>query len=140
MKRLSPPQVLGGLLTIVVIAAVATGMLLLGSPAEERVRRFDGLRVEHLANIARTVDLYWTRHARLPSSFDELRTEPGGNVGVTDPRTNDLYEYRPLEDGAYELCAQFERGSLDRGEATGDGFWSHGTGRQCFRREARKIR
>ena len=57
-----------------------------------------------------------------------------------DPSTNDLYQYRPLEAESYELCAQFERGSLPPGRATGDDFWSHGTGRQCFRREARKIR
>jgi hypothetical protein len=138
--KLSPAQVVGGLLTIVTMAAVAIGMLLLGSPAEERVRRFDERRVQDLASIARAVDLYWTRHVRLPSSFDELRKEPGGDAGFNDPSTNDLYQYRPLEAGSYELCAQFERGSRPPGRATGDDFWSHGTGRQCFRREARKIR
>jgi hypothetical protein len=105
MKRFSPPQVVGGLLTIVVIAAVAIGMLLLGSPAEERVRRFDERRVQDLASITRAVDLYWTRHARLPSSFDELQGEPAGNVGLNDPSTNEPYEYRSLEADLRALCA-----------------------------------
>jgi hypothetical protein len=140
LKRLSPPQVVGGLLTVVVIAAVAIGMLFLGSPADARVRLLDERRVQDLASIARAVDLFWTRQARLPSSLHELRSEPGGNVRSNDPSTNNLYEYRSLQAQTYELCAQFERDSLQPDQATGDGFWSHGTGRQCFRREARKIR
>ena len=139
MKKLSRPQVLGGLVTVVVIAAVAMGIFLIGSPAEERVRRLDERRVQDLANIARAVDLYWTRHASLPPSLEELLKEPGGNVRSTDPSTSDLYEYRPLETQAYELCARFEHDSQQAGGPTGDGFWSHGTGRQCFRRDAQKI-
>jgi hypothetical protein len=72
-------------------------------------------------------------------SLDELAREPGGNVSSHDPSTNALYEYRPLEAETYELCAQFERDSPQQTQATGDAFWSHGNGRQCFRREAREI-
>jgi hypothetical protein len=140
MKRLSPPQVVGGLLTVVAIAAIAIGMLILGSPAEERVRRLDERRVQDLTNIAEAVDLYWTRRARLPSSFDELRSEPGGSVGFNDPSTNELYEYQSLEAEKYELCAKFDRDSQGSGQTINDGFWSHGAGRQCFQREARTVR
>jgi hypothetical protein len=140
VKKFSRPQVLGVLMTIVVITAVAMGIFLIGSPAEERARRIDERRVQDLASIARAVDLYWTRHAGLPPSLDELGKEPGGNVRSTDPSTSDLYEYRPLEAGTYELCARFAHDSGEAGRPTGDAFWSHSTGRQCFRREARKIR
>lgn len=139
MRRLSRAQIVGGLLTAAVVAAVAIGMLLLGSPAEERARRLDARRVQDLSGIARAVDLYWTRHARLPVSLDELRSEPGGNVSSNDPSTNAPYEYRSLEAGTFEVCARFQRDSLQAGQATGNDFWSHGSDRQCFRRKARKI-
>jgi hypothetical protein len=139
VKRLSRSQILGSLLTVVVVAAVAIGMFLLGSPAEERLRRLDERRVRDLGGIGRAVDLYWTRYGRLPSSLEELAREPGGNVSSHDPSTNAIYEYRALQAEMYELCAQFERDSPQPTQAIGDDFWSHRDGRQCFRRDARKI-
>jgi hypothetical protein len=135
MRSLSRPQVFGGLVTVVVGAAVVGGIFLVGSPAAERTRRLDERRVQDLAGLARAVDLFWTRHANLPTSLDELRKEPGLLFSSTDPGTREPYQYRPLEAGTYELCARFEQGSRQ----PGDPFWSHGTGRQCFRREARKV-
>jgi hypothetical protein len=140
MRALSRAQIAGGLLTIAVIAAAAIGIQQIGSPAEERLRRLDERRVQDLAAIADAMDLYWTRHARFPASFDELRREPGANIRLNDPGTNDPYEYRPVETETYELCARFERGSPETGLAAVGAFWSHGAGRQCFRREVRKIR
>ena len=139
MKDRSRPRVVGGVVAIVAIAAIAIGLLLIGSPAEERRRRLDERRVEDLASIARAVDLYWTRHASLPSSLDDLRKEPGADVSSLDPSTSDSYEYRPLQSEAFELCAQFEQASGQAAGTLGNGFWSHGVGRQCFRREAQKT-
>jgi hypothetical protein len=150
MRQFSRSELVGSLLVVVVVAAVAIGIALLGPPAEERAHRIDERRVRDLAAIARTVDLYWTRHTRLPSTLEELVKEPGGNVRLNDPNTNDVYEYRPLEAKVYELCARFERDSpqaddggrlaIARGyPAEGGQFWSHGAGRQCFRREPQKT-
>jgi hypothetical protein len=115
-------------------------MFLLGSPAEERALRLDDRRIEDLSAIARAVDLYWTRHTRLPSSLDELQQEPGVNVTVLDPGAAQRYEYRPAGAETYELCAQFARDSRQSGPRAADGFWSHGAGHQCFRREAKRVR
>jgi type II secretory pathway pseudopilin PulG len=139
VNRLSLPQIAGGILIVVAIAAVAAGLFVLGSPGEERVRRMDERRVQDLASIAQAIDVYWTRHARLPASVEELRQEPVGDVRYNDPDTNKAYEYRSLEADRYELCAEFARDSRasDRSAA---GFWSHRAGRQCFRQEAHKVR
>jgi hypothetical protein len=40
----------------------------------------------------------------------------------------------------FELCARFDRDSRPISPPMGDVFWSHGTGRQCFQREVRKVR
>lgn len=139
MRRLSRAQIVGTLVTLAVTAAVAAGMLVMGSPGEERARQLDERRVEHLAGIARAVDLYWTRHARLPASLDELGSEVGEDLIPSDPGTSASYEYRPLEGGRYEVCAQFDGDSPRPDQGARDDFWLHGTGRQCYRREPRTI-
>jgi hypothetical protein len=112
-------------------------MLLLDSPAVERAERLDDRRVSELARVARAVDLYWTRHARLPASLSELNSEPGVTISPSDPTTNVPYEYRPFEEGRFEVCGTFERPSP--ADQPGEGLWSHGGGRQCFRHITRKI-
>lgn len=135
----------GGKLIIVgvaiaaVVAAVVGGLTLLGSPAEERMRRIDKRRVDDLSEIARATDLYWTRHKRLPSSLEELSGEPGVVVSSRDPETTQAYEYRVLSNGSYELCAHFDRASAER-RASGVKIWSHGIGKQCFQLETKNIR
>ena len=134
---LTRPQLVGGLLVIVASAAIVAGIVVIGSPSEERTRRLDRRRVDDLAVMASAVDLFWTRHSKLPASLEELRSEPGTREPA-DPVTGAPYEYRVSGDRSFELCARFE------GESTGDpaarsGFWSHGAGLHCFRREARTV-
>lgn len=110
---------------------------MLDSPAVERAERLDGRRVADLTGIAGAVDVYWTRHGRLPESVDELNREPGVTIVTTDPAKNAPYEYRLLERGTFEVCGTFDRPTpADQP----DGLWSHGDGRQCFRRTARRLR
>jgi hypothetical protein len=119
-----------------VLGAVVAGLLVIGSPAAERARRLDAQRVGDLRELGRSVDVYWTRHGRLPSSLDELSDEAGLDGDARDPGTGLRYEYRVIDDATYELCASFER----RGEQPEPaGFWSHGAGRQCFRVQARVV-
>ena len=139
MKSLSRAQVLGTLLTLVVVGAIVGGLVLIGPPSEERVLRLDQRRVDDLAATSRAVDLYWSRHARLPASLAELGQEPGSHVALSDPDTGEAYEYQPVEGVNYEVCARFDRETPADGRSSGD-VWSHGAGRQCFRREARPIR
>jgi hypothetical protein len=124
--------------TLTVVAAVAAGVYLLNSPSEERALRLDERRVSDLSDIADAVDLYWRRHGRLPASLDELRQEPTGVANWYAPPPGPPYEYRPLVEKSYEVCATFERDSAagHRGGVSGD-VWAHRAGRQCFKREPR---
>jgi hypothetical protein len=131
--------IVGGLVTVAVLAAIAAGIGLIGSPADERVRQLDERRVQDLTGVARTVDLFWTRNGRLPASLDELAKEPGASITTSDPSTNAAYEYQAIDARTYELCAQFETDSAELRRPGGTDFWSHGPGRQCFRREAQKV-
>lgn len=137
MTRLSRSQLAGALLAVAVAAAVAIGIWMLGSPAEARAYRLDDRRVRDLSVIARSVNLYWTRHGRLPADLTDLRREPGlQQISSSDPATSVSYEYRPLDDRRFEICARFERDSREPDPLP---VWTHGSGRQCFERRARKM-
>ncbi|MYH08984.1 MAG: hypothetical protein F4143_02255 [Gemmatimonadales bacterium] len=166
MKR-STRSIVLGVSGAAVAAAVALGIGFLGSPAEERERRVDDRRLADLHEITAAADLYWTRHGRLPASLDDLAAEPGLNISTRDPTSSEIYEYRALDDGRYEVCATF---ATDAGGATGSSsivqrscqgchgpgspiagrlddpvaahvafrdLWAHGAGRHCFQMRVR---
>jgi hypothetical protein len=117
---------------VAVVAAVAGGLILLGSPAKERMRRLDERRVNDLQAISSRVNLYWTRHKSLPSSLLELSREPGIAVNTTDPETGQPFEYKAVNDKNYDLCAQFDHDMAEDQDTLIKDFWTHGSGRQCF--------
>ena len=138
MKPAAGRYILGGVGIVVVIAAVGAGLMILGSPAEERERRLDLKRVADLEEIGRSVDLYKTRRAALPADLIELVRQAGSTLSISDPNTHQLYEYRMLNPDQYELCAQFQQASTPPGSGLGD-FWSHNAGRECFQLDAKRI-
>jgi hypothetical protein len=139
MRPSAGPVLLGAAVTAVV-AAVVAGLFVLGSPSAERARRVDARRVGHLQAIAAATDLYWTRHSQLPTSLDELDAEPGVNINRRDPASGEFYGYQPLDSIGYELCAGFETESEQTSGYPARNLWAHGSGRQCFRLEAKEVK
>ncbi len=140
MTPLSLRQAVMGVVVVAVVSAIVGGILVLGSPADERMRRLDERRVDDLVAIARAADLFWTRHDRLPASLEELSAEPGASASTADPGTGAPYGYAVVGGAAYELCATFGRSATLEGQRLEADFWAHGEGRQCFRREATRVR
>jgi hypothetical protein len=126
-------QVLAGIVTLVVVAAVLTGVIILGSPSEERAKRLDLRRVSDLQGLQNAVDFYFAERAALPVSIEELSTQPGVRIGG-DPVTGAAYRYRPLDAEQFELCATFERPSAPR-VLTGVDLWEHPAGDYCLTRK-----
>ena len=124
----------------VVVISVITGIILLGSPAEERMLRLDTRRVDDLERIMQKMNFYWSQHNKLPDSLEELSQEPGMQISIRDPRTGQPYEYSVVGGKQYELCARFERESAIESTRSSTNFWSHGAGRQCFQIEVRDVR
>ena len=121
---------------LVVAVAVAIGLWTLGSPATERARHVDERRVGDLGTLARALDVVTSRRGALPSSLDDLDPAIAPPNGWRDPDTGQLYEYRPLGPGTYELCATFQEAG---GPGLAGSFWSHAAGRQCFRLDTRPV-
>ena len=165
--KLSQRSIVLGAAGTAVVAAVVFGLVLLGPPAQERERRIDDRRVTDLHGIAAATNLYRTRHGRLPASLDDLAAEPGLRISTRDPTSSEMYGYRALDDGHYEVCATFaaDSGAPTRSSSIvqrscqgchGPGLpaatriddpvaahlglrdlWAHGSGRQCFEMRAR---
>ena len=137
--KLSSESVLLGASVMTVIAAVGVGLFILGSPMEERARRFDNRRVEDLEGIVDATELYWTRHSRLPVSLDELTAEPGVRIKIADPENSETYGYQAVDSTHYEVCASFEQESGETSSNSARNLWAHDSGLHCFTVEAEEI-
>ena len=126
---MSGKRVLVAVLVLVVALVVIRGIMIIGSPSEERTRRMDSRRVDHLQRISSAINVYYRRHQQVPASLEELAKEPGLGSVERDPVTSAPYGYRVFNAMSYQLCAAFDRETSDSRRAD---FWAHGAGRQCF--------
>ena len=122
-----------GLIIAVVIAVVA-GLVVLGSPSEERSRLLDARRVEDLRALTWALNRHLEREGALPESIEDLvESEP---ALLHDPRSGEAYGYRPLDSETFELCATFEHRADRRHvpeKRDAEPFRFHDAGPQCFR-------
>lgn len=134
---------------LVILAAVVTGFVYAGSPAEERVRRIDMQRVSDLQMLQSEVVSYWQAKEALPGDLAALMDDIRGYAIPEDPETGTAYEYRVTAPLVFELCATFARASEGWSAAVMpeapsmvrrpyyDGMsenWNHDAGRHCFAR------
>lgn len=129
---------------IVVVAAIGTGFVMVGSPQEERLRQFDLRRVGDLQSIQWEIVNYRSAKGTLPASLADLEDDIRGFVPPQDPATGEPYGYQATGELSFELCASFDRAREDAAtmprpvmplgtKVEGDN-WSHAAGTQCFER------
>lgn len=164
----SPPsllldRVVAGGVTIVAIAAAATGVSVIDSPAAVRAYERDETRLTAIADIAGSVDCYYTYEGRTPDSLEAMRRALDERSSATpleygcswyeqvDPATGEPYEYSRVSDVSYELCATFDRATRDMGTPQTRSYsWrqnsgyrtmnaTHPEGRHCFTLTAESL-
>ncbi|CAN5272290.1 hypothetical protein BH23GEM2_BH23GEM2_01790 [soil metagenome] len=121
-----------GVLIAVVAAAIVAGLYVLGSPAEQRLRRMDETRTQELIATSYALDAYWRRNQQLPASLDELLEDRDASAILAGIDVIATQQYKARGPATYELCAYFNRTSSEPSEVPGGAFWSHGEGTQCF--------
>jgi len=133
MKR--PATLFAVLSAIAMIAAVVVGLVVIGSPSEYRMRRFDERRATDLSSISGAVRTYRLTHESLPQKLGDLQSAI--TYSLKDP-VGRPYEYAIKDEFSYELCAEFDT-TTDTPTSTrfNSVFEKHGSGRQCFTQEAR---
>ncbi len=117
-----------------VVVFVVGAFFLIGSPAKQRILRFDGMRSEHLQSLKYSIDEYYSQVGNLPNSLEEITRAPYYGSELRDPETGESYEYIVTGDRTYDLCATFEMASTDTNVPHGSDMFAyeHEVGRQCF--------
>src|SRR3989338_2921093 len=91
----------------IVAVAIIASFFIIGTPGDERLRRFEKTRVSALSSIQNEVLNFWIKKVRLPETLGELENDLGYFTVPTDPQTKTPYEYKILGQYQFELCANF---------------------------------
>jgi hypothetical protein len=133
---------------VLVIATIAAGVLIMGTPAQVRLYRFDQQKIDDLTSIQYQLVNYWQQNAKLPSTLSQL-VDPISNYSVpTDAQTMQPYTYQALDAHSFKLCATFNAETQDvtasdltmpaapgvAGRDLMSDSWWHGMGNVCFTR------
>ena len=124
------PKTLAWVLSFVVLASIVLGFFIIGTPAEQRDRRFDEERVGDLRVLQSQIINYWIQKEALPAELDDLKDSISGFVPPEDPATDLPYEYYVTGDLTFELCATFKTSSYESFQQN----WEHDAERTCFER------
>lgn len=112
--------------SVVVIVALLAGIILIGSPMDERLRRLDQQRINDLRMLSNIISQSYRVEGRLPDDLAELVNGLQLSQIPTDPETQAQYGYELTANDSFRLCAQFSAPSQQ------DEFWSHTAGQHCF--------
>ncbi len=128
----------GILFWLAILVPLVWAFTIFESPSEARLRHADEQIVNQLQNIRNGVENYAANNNRLPANIDSLLEKPeqyGYGIDMALLQQNG-FEYQPVSGREYELCAMFERDTVDKkspNEYT-DLYseWKHPLGRHCF--------
>jgi hypothetical protein len=123
-------QVFAGIATAAVLIGLEFGFHQAGSPGIQRLANADAVRTGDLNAISRAVTGHFTAYGKLPISLAELRAT-GSVLRLNDPDTRRAYDYRPLDERRFELCAVFSTDNRTEPRPSPQAH-VHGAGRQCF--------
>ncbi len=101
-------KLFGWVVSIVVLAGIVGGFVIIGSPFMQRLRLFDERRVSDLQNIQWQTINFWQKKGMLPESLSGLNDSISGYTVPNDPSTKVAYEYTRTAPAAFKLCATFD--------------------------------
>lgn len=137
-----------GVSTAVIVASIAWGFSVLGSPKTQQLLKYDQQKINDLQNIKNQVEGFYFNKGTLPKDIEEILSESYYNPQKVDPQTEKPYEYATTSGTTYNLCAEFNKASDDKKVANSkrhiiypmdyDGYngnisWVHPAGQYCFK-------
>lgn len=123
---------------VLVLGSLVWAFVVIGSPMNERLRRFDQQKVQNLQDIQWRITTYWQNNGKLPVDLKTIEDSIGGYKVAVDPETQKAYEYKVTGTTDFELCAEFNLDNNDEmlgyQKVSENDFWNHGKGNVCFKR------
>ncbi|AWV06272.1 hypothetical protein [Marilutibacter maris] len=125
--------------SVVVVATVATALMVMDPPAKQRDMRIDERREDDLMRIETLAREHLKAHDALPADLAALAARPGLAVAVADPVDGSAYGYEVTGPRSLRLCANFATDTSDRGgKRHVRSAWAHPAGHHCFDRRFEK--
>lgn len=130
---------------VLMVATIASGFVIIGSPTSIRMQRLDAQKVNDLQNIQWQVINYYQTKGRLPTDLAQLNDPLTGTIVPKDAESGQDYGYRvTTAPYSFEVCADFNVASdgvtgPDKSIAmhpgmTDDQNWQHSASQTCFER------
>lgn len=130
------------------LLTIAAGFLIIGTPGQARLYRFDEQKVSDLQGMQSQIVNYWQTKQVLPKALSDLSDSISGYVTPLDAQTNQEYIYQITGNLAFKLCATFNAETQNYvtsgvsapsapvlyGEDAQMSSWYHQKGQQCFAR------
>ncbi len=125
------PRVLTSLSYLLVLAVVVLGFMVVGSPASQRAVKYDMERINDLRALQYEILNFYDREDALPNDLASFRG------GITkDPKTDEWYEYRTVDEDTFEVCAVFDK---DYEEENSPGYYPYSERAELFEYKAGKT-
>ena len=136
--------------TVLAVVTIGSGFVIVGTPAEARLARFDAQKVSDLQNIQYQITNYYQAKQTLPNAITDLNNSLNYGPVPIDPQSGESYVYQATGVLSFKLCASFNAEShgsqnvyyesrvMTPVPAGGKGMvrdnWQHGSGEVCFDR------
>ncbi len=123
--------------SVVIAGSIIWGFSVLGSPATQRLYKYDEAKVNDLTSIDSSIQSFYVTKGALPKSLDEL-VSSNFYAQIVDSQTQKPYEYEKTGNTTYKLCADFNKATKDAtspnvyARPVGYQSWNHDAGRYCF--------
>lgn len=130
-------------MVVVALASILSGFVIVGTPHQARLYRYDDQKVSDLRSIQSQVVSYWQAKRTLPKSLAQISDSLTGYQAPTDPQSGQPYGYEVTASTTFQLCADFNSPTQSF-SASSDANryplspmsenWQHESGHTCFTR------
>jgi hypothetical protein len=116
-------------------------LIFAGTPFKRRLIQFDEMKADRIRHIKNDITHFYKRRSKLPKSLNEcVKLKACEKEDITDPQTNENFEYNKMGKATYQLCADFnfsheEAQEINRHYYIMDEIKDYEKGKNCFKFE-----
>jgi hypothetical protein len=112
-KKVRRAKMIGWITAFIILVSVVSGFFIIGTPASQRLSRFDQEKINDLHTIQWQIVNFWQNKERLPKTLSELEDSISSFIIPIDQQTGEEYGYKIISILSFELCAEFNKESSE---------------------------